>query len=153
MSYIATPFSNAETFLQRARAFLEEKESLNNLILGLAMRLVEYPDWEDFPFSLTTIEDQAGNILAAALMTPPKHITIAGVESLHEPAVEALADSLIANHWRPPGIIGPKDLAETFAKIWTRKNGLVYYTSMNQRVYELRAVNAIPIARAAYAWP
>ena len=150
MTYTATTFSTAEAFLQRTRPFLEARESLNSLILGISIRLVEHPEWEDFPFSLTTIEDLDGTIAVTALMTPPRQITLAGIDPPPLQAVETLVASLIASeflfrsHWRPPGVIGPQALAEMFTRVWSEANGLVYHKAMSQRMYELRKVSAFP---------
>jgi len=61
---------DAGSFLKEAQSYLEQAESANNLILGLALNIEQDPrPYGNMPY-LATVEDAAG-VAAAAVMTPP----------------------------------------------------------------------------------
>ena len=107
----------AAEFLTKAGDWLEQAEAENNLILGIAAFFKSYvgqPKIE--PYFLMV--QNAGMIVGAALMTPPRRILIT---SMPDPAVTLLADHLLAEQASVPGVLGPKAEAKRFADYWTTK--------------------------------
>ena len=137
-------YSTGRAFLARAQHFLEENESLNNLVLGISLRVTQQPGWYRDRIFLATVESPGGEIRIAAVMTPPYQMVLAGSEDVDDDAIEALTEALLEQKVEPPGVNGPARLSERFAVDWSEANGLNYRVGMRQRVYELRKVNPIP---------
>jgi predicted GNAT family acetyltransferase len=128
----------AAAFLVSAQAALEQHEAANNLIVSIAVRLKEHPDRIKTPPYLATVE-RDGNLLAAAIMTPPQRVII-HAESADPAPLRLLADDLIAGSWAVPGDIGAAEIARAFAEVWAEVTGQRPQLKMHQRVYELRQV-------------
>jgi uncharacterized protein len=128
----------ADAFLARAQSTLEQHEAANNLMIGIAVRLREFPERIKTPPYLATVEE-GDRLLAAAVMTPP-HRLILHAESDDPEPLRLLAHALVADGWRVPGVGAPKATARAFAEIWSAVTGQSYRAGMNERVYELRRV-------------
>lgn len=111
---------------------------LGNLIMG--HEGVDKTDWRDpVHWLMATVSDAKG-IQLTALMTPPHNITLYATDNIiHPEAVDCLIDGLKDRDL--PGVITEKALAEHFAKAYALRKGLTVQTTMNQRIYELTAVN------------
>jgi len=124
-------YKTAAEFLTKAGDWLEQAEAENNLILGIAGFFKSYvgqPKIE--PYFLMV--QNAGMIVGAALMTPPRRILIT---SMPDPAVTLLADHLLAEQAPVPGVLGPKAEAKRFADYWTTKTGRSCRPKMSERIY------------------
>jgi uncharacterized protein len=124
-------YKTAAEFLTKAGDWLEQAEAENNLILGIAAFFKSYvgqPKIE--PYFLMV--QNAGMIVGAALMTPPRRILIT---SMPDPAVTLLADHLLAEQAPVPGVLGPKAEAKRFADYWTTKTGRSCRPKMSERIY------------------
>ena len=124
-------YKTAAEFLTKAGDWLEQAEAENNLILGIAAFFESYvgqPKIE--PYFLMV--QNAGMIVGAALMTPPRRILIT---SMPDPAVTLLADHLLAEQAPVPGVLGPKAEAKRFADYWTTKTGRSCRPKMSERIY------------------
>lgn len=111
---------------------------LGNIIIGYEGK--DKTDWRDpANWLMATVRDAEG-ILLTALMTPPHHITLYATDNVINPeAISCLIDGLGD---RPiPGVLSEKNLAACFAKEYTSRKGITYRTTMDQRIYELTAVN------------
>jgi predicted GNAT family acetyltransferase len=135
---IFTRYQTAGAFLARAQAALEQHEAANNLMIGVAVRLAEHPDRIKTPPYLATVE-AGGELLAAAVMTPPHRVIIHG-ESADSAPLKLIVQDLLANDWTPPGTIGPSDVARAFSSVWTASAGGAFQRVRHERVYELRQV-------------
>jgi uncharacterized protein len=111
---------------------------LGNLIIG--HEGVDKTDWRDpVHWLMATVSDARG-IQLTALMTPPHNITLYATDNIiHPEAVDCLIDGLKDRDL--PGVITEKALAEHFARAYTQPEGITFHTTMNQRIYELTAVN------------
>jgi len=138
--FTVTYFDNPHSFYEQAHALWETAETRNNLILGLALRLKDDPHafGEALPL-MALVRDDAGQIGASALMTPPFPIVVQS-DPLNAAALDALADSLIANIWQLPGVNAVADVSDCFAAFWQEKTGQQARNIMNLRAYELRQV-------------
>lgn len=134
------PYTEAAAFLRVARAFLEQQEVVNDLMLGLAIRLVEEPLAYGSPPYFAVVTDK-GSPLLAALMTPPHNLILASAEVNPVEALDRVARHLVAEGWPVPGVISPVSLADGFADRWERLTGAARRVVMDQRVFELRRVN------------
>ena len=111
---------------------------LGNIIIGHEGK--DKTDWRDPQnWLMATISDSKG-IQLTALMTPPHNITLYATDNIiNSQAISCLIDGL--KDYKIPGVITEKTLAESFAKEYTDRKGLTINTIMNQRIYELKAVN------------
>lgn len=111
---------------------------LGNLIMGHEGK--DKTDWRDPVHWLMATVSNASGIQLTALMTPPHNITLYATDNLiHPEAVDCLIVGLKDRDL--PGVITEKTLAEHFARAYTRPKGITIHTTMNQRIYELTAVN------------
>ncbi len=136
-----TPYTNGGDFLARAGEALEADEAANNLMLGIAGRLAAGdapPTWST-PF-LATVDDGAGHLTLAAVMTPPAKLVLHGEGDIWQPAIEPLARHLLDSGWYVPGVLGPSEVAHAFAETWQTVTRHPYREGTRQRVYELRQV-------------
>lgn len=129
---------DAEKFLEAVGGELYADESVNNLILGITERLLKYPQAYQNPF-FASITDQSGDLVCAALMTPPHNLILAGGEQSHE-GLPVLISYLEDHQVTIPGVIGPKHMVDEFIKFWTIQGKMPFEITMHQRVYECRSV-------------
>lgn len=143
-----TRYTNAAEFLNRARAPLEKEEAANNLIVGIANRVAESPDYYKHPAYLATV-DEGDRFVAAAVRTPPHNVIIYSVRTSElEPLRLILEDALAfaalnspdTPAGRLPGVVAHSDTALAFSELWAQRTGKPYMLGMSQRIYELRQV-------------
>ena len=129
---------DAMGFLETADDTLYAAESVNNLILGIAERLLKYPHTCENPF-FASITDQSGDLVLAAVMTPPHNLILAGGAQYHK-GLPVLISYLVDHHVEIPGVIGPKSMVTEFIKFWTMHSNRPIKVAMRQRVYECQVV-------------
>lgn len=149
-----TQYPDPISFLKNAQPFLERREAANSLILGIAIRLAERPDWTAQPPYLTCVTGDSHEILLAGLITPPHNLLLAAAGEVAAAACEVppaaldlLAEDLLAGGWTFPAVNALNPLAEQFTRVWSRRTGRVYAPQMRLLIYELRRV--IPPVRKA----
>ena len=133
-----TTFQTADEFLRAAEPTLVANEAANNLMYGMALRGQHFPERFKTPPYFAVVQ-QAGQLLAAALMTPPHNLLVFAAGEA-EAAFDLLARSLHEQHWPVPGVLGPSPAALAFAQTWQRLSGQGYVIEDHERVYELRQV-------------
>ena len=136
-------YTNVHEFYNDTYHVLMRHEAQNMIPLGNIIIGQEGKDktgWRDpANWLMATISDASG-IHLTALMTPPHNITLYATDNIINPeAVNCLIDGL--KDREIPGVITEKTLAEYFAKEYALRKGLNVKTDMNQRIYELTAVN------------
>ena len=142
---------SVEAFLERAGQFLVRHEAENNLLFGICSSLRHDPTiYPDPRFAVVTVvtpvHDGPGldaAVVAAALQTPPHRLVLALPDNFE--AVEFLADGLAAEEL--PGVVGPSDAAQQFARRWTARTGQKVQPGMAERTLRLRKVLRPPAAR------
>jgi predicted GNAT family acetyltransferase len=137
---IITTYIQASDFLARARAELERNEVLNGLLLGITLRLHQFPERIEIPPYLATVEDE-GRLIVAAVMTPPFRLIVTSnqVDAFGE-APALLIHHLREQGWSVPGVVGPSSLSDLFAQIWTSLTGEVAHLRTHERLFELTHV-------------
>ncbi|MCL4296468.1 MAG: GNAT family N-acetyltransferase [Anaerolineae bacterium] len=140
---IITIYPNADKFLAKTQAALEKNEAANNLILGLSLRVSRFlPAAQHSPY-FATVTDK-GDLLLAAMMTPPRSLVLYTELADWDKALELLLREVAARQWPIPGVTGYPPLAQAFAAAWARLKGTTYRVKMHNRLYELKRVNPIP---------
>jgi len=136
-------YSDVHQFYNDTFDVLMRDEAQNLILLGNLIIGNEGKDktgWRDpANWLMATVSDD-NDILITALMTPPHNITLYATYNIINPqAINCLIDGL--KDFNIPGITSEKRLAEYFAAEYTARYGLTYKVYMDQRIYELKAVN------------
>lgn len=135
-------YKEAKDFLEESQKFLEEKESVNNVILGTCFKLVSNPgNIEKQPY-FAVVSDENG-ILLTAMITPPFPIALYSNKIDTTEAIDNIIQNLIDEKWTVSGVIAPLELSQLFARIWTQNTGCKSIKGLYMRVYELVKVNKI----------
>lgn len=92
---------------------------------------------DETPMLLTVWE--GAELVGAAIRTPPLPLLCGGLSVV--PADEVAADLLGAGH-PLPGVRGPRETAETFARAWCAATGAVADVVGADRLYRLRTLTA-----------
>jgi predicted GNAT family acetyltransferase len=124
---------DAATFLAEADALLLADEARHNLILGIAGTIRDSPD--HYPARSLWLVHEDGEVVAAALRTPPYNLILAGPRS--EEALTVLATGIAEDL---PGVVGAEPEAVGFADRWSRQTGVRARTNMRQGIYALEQV-------------
>lgn len=111
---------------------------LGNIIIG--HRGQDKTDWRDpAGWLMATVSDTDG-VQLTALMTPPHNLTLYATDNNIKPeAVSCLIDGL--KGFDIPGVMSETALAQRFAAEYASRRGMGYAAFMNQRIYQLTAVN------------
>lgn len=148
MGFVCVRYDNARGFLEAVGDMLYSRETVNNLILGVSERLVTDPEAYQDPF-FASVEDESGEVLLAAVMTPPHNIILAGGKGFDQ-GLSLLAVYLWENKIAFPGVIGPVQVSESFMKSWQNTAKQSGRLRMRQRVYELRTVRMPPLPEGCF---
>lgn len=123
--------ADASAFLDAAAPVLDADEARHNLIYGICSTLIGAPDvYSEKHF--WTVHD--GDVLGAAMMTPPFNIIVA--RPLDEEALPFLARRLRGAGVAVPGVTGAVPEADVFAEAWGGSPRL----RMSQGIYAARTV-------------
>jgi uncharacterized protein len=136
-------YDTAAEFLARAKSWLEVTEAENNLILGISKYFASHSGRINVDPYFFTVED-AGKLLGAALMAPPRNSIIS---RMPQSGLVALADYYLENAISIPGVVGPKNTIRLFADYWKTRTGTAFHTKMSQRIYACERVLTRTYAR------
>jgi uncharacterized protein len=131
--------ADAAEFRRRAGALLEEDELRHTVPLGVLSTLERDPGRYG-EHHLWLVED-AGTVVACAIMTPPFHVLVAGRDPA---ALEALAATVRGDGVLVPGVNGFLPEAEQFAACWARATGATTRRGMSLRMYSTASVDPVP---------
>lgn len=124
---------SADAFLTRAATWLLESEAEHNLLLGLTAQLREDDHGFETPIYLATVES-AERVEGCAFRTPPFKL---GVTRVPLEAVPALVEDVADVFTSLPAVLGPPDVAERFAALWSERSGVGFRLKMRQRIFSL----------------
>lgn len=136
---IVTVYPAAGDFLRDAQDVLLRDEAANGLMLGTCLRLQRHPERITSPPYLATVSD-AGDVVLAAMMTPPFKLVLCTAAEAITPAAQTLARDLLAGNWAVPGVHAAPAVAEQFAEVWVHLANANYTRGTRERIYELRQV-------------
>lgn len=133
-------FLEAEPFVARSGAWLERREAANALLYGVALRVLARATPEKEQAYMALVEESGGEIVLAALMTPPHRLILSSEVNPTPKAYELLADDLLAGKWNVPGVVAALRLAEGFAETWKKRTGIGWKAGKGLRAFELHRV-------------
>lgn len=131
-------------FLEVTAPLLLEDEARNNLILGIAGTLDQHPSVYR-EFRLWLVESSSGEVMSAALQTPPYNLVLGRPRD--EDALVTLADALSAQRVVLPGVTGAVPEVDVFSVYWAARTGLSRLRRMAQRIYRLNELRPAEHAR------
>lgn len=120
-------------FLRNAGSLLYQDEATNSLMLGLCENIVRAKETPTPSPILLRIE-QDGRTLTAAIQTPPMHLILANAS---QEQIEFLARHLKGMKLKFPGVVGPSEVSEGFAKIWSEISSKKAALGMGQKIYKI----------------
>jgi uncharacterized protein len=129
---------DAAAFLAEAEPLLLADEARHNLILGIAGTIRDAPDL--YPLRSLWLVREDGEVVAAALRTPPYNVILAKPRS--SAALAALVEAVAAEEI--PGVVGTEPEIHEFAELWSQHNGVPGRVNMRQGVYALDQVELVP---------
>ncbi|MFL5915563.1 MAG: GNAT family N-acetyltransferase [Gaiellaceae bacterium] len=128
---------DAAAFLTEAEPLLLADEARHNLVLGIAGTIRDTPDL--YPLRSLWLVRDTGEVVAAALRTPPYNLILARPRSA--PALAALAEAVAGEAL--PGVTGTEPEVEEFAELWSQHSGVAGRVNMRQGVYALEQVEPL----------
>ena len=132
--------TEVRAFLDRAGAFLEEREAEHNLLFAISAGLTTNPELFIEPPRFAVVVEEDGRVAGAAIQTPPRQLVLSQADDGVQPAVtEALAQAL--GRLELPGVLGPPAAAEAFARRWVAMaSGRSMARGLRERIYRLTTV-------------
>jgi uncharacterized protein len=129
--------NNPKKFLNKCGGYLRQHEAEHNLILSLCQSAEQKLErGENCDIRFATLSNDEGLVMATA-QTPPHNLVLSRA-TLQE--IEPLADMLAKQHAHFPGIVGPSDIAASFAERWGSLTGQKSVEYMDQIIYSLTKV-------------
>jgi len=141
---VVKELENPGAFLEATAQLLLEDEARNNLILGIAGTLDQHPSVYR-AFRLWLVEKNSGEVMGAALQTPPYNLVLGPPRD--DDALAALADALSAQRVELPGVTGAVPEVDGFSESWMARNGLGRQRRVAQRIYRLTELRPVEHAR------
>jgi uncharacterized protein len=132
-------FEHPAAFLAAAEPLLLSDEARHNLMLGIAGGLRDHPDL--YPQFRAWSVRTRGQVVAAALQTPPFNLTLARPEVGE--AIEALVQALRSDGVELPGVTGAVPEVDAFAGSWAGHDEPAPRPRMRQRIYRLTDVRPV----------
>lgn len=129
---------NIDTYLKETLRYLEQDESLNNLMLGICNRIKDDPNYYTNVY-MTTVSKKGGLVLAA-IKTDMEKLIIYGTRDECDEAIELIVKDILSKSIYIPGVAGPKELSKRVCEIWSKHVNSNVRLDMNMRVYELKEV-------------
>jgi len=133
-------FDDAATFLADAEPLLLADEARHNLILGIAGTIRDAPS--RYPLRSMWLVRDNGEVVAAALRTPPYNLVLARPRSSQ--ALAKLAEAVAGEEL--PGVVGTEPEVHAFAEVWSERGGVASRVNMRQGVYALEHVEPLSAA-------
>jgi RimJ/RimL family protein N-acetyltransferase len=133
-------YSDIEEFYTICYDFLVEHETENNLIFGILETLrtdIHAYNPTHAPELITIFDNK--DVVLVSIRTPPYNQIISYTDK--KDSIPVLVNFLTETGAEIPGVLGFKDGALLFAKLWAEKCGKNKILNMNERIYKLEQVN------------
>ncbi|MFZ3580358.1 GNAT family N-acetyltransferase [Virgibacillus sp. DJP39] len=130
-----------QAYLLKVEDLLLEKESCNNLMLGIINQLAEGQSaYKDVNLGIV---EKAGNTVFAFMQTPPNNWIFPDVEVVEKEVSQEIAKFLFDEQLEVPGILGPDQIVQPFVKEWEKLNNVESTIHMEQLIYQMDKVNSV----------
>ena len=135
----AERFHDPVRFREETMAYLVQDEPRHNLILGVSDTLAANPTL--FPELVFWVVREGEEIAACALRTSPYNLVLA--QPRDDEALAVLVDAIDIEL---PGVVGATPEVDRFTEEWVARSGGTPRVAIEQGVYALREVAAVPQA-------
>lgn len=133
--------TNPRRFLDKYGPFLRQHEAEHNLILSLCqMAEQKLARGEIYDIRFATLSNDEGLVMVTA-QTPPHNLVLSRATQ-HD--IAPLTEMLVKQQMDFPGIVGPSDIASSFAETWGTLTGQKSVEFMDQIIYSLTKVSFPP---------
>lgn len=129
-------YNGAGDFLNECSSFLMEREVENNLMLGIAGKVLN-EEVEDKGIYYGAVKED-GKVLLAAVMTPEHNVIL---DSIDDMALEVFADEFIKEEVTIPGIIASDRVIEKALEVLSSRLHKKVQCEMELGVYRLQNIN------------
>ena len=131
-------YDNISKFYDIAFPFLLKREVENGLQLSILNSLKKnIARYGEEPPILCTV-NEGDDIKLVSLRTPPYNQILSYTDKLQ--TIDILIDALIQRKDIIPGVLGFKEGAKRFSKLWCRNKGIKAKIAMNERINKLESV-------------
>ena len=128
-------------YLNENLSFLEKEEAVNNLLIGIPSALKDGREIEPFPVLISVFKEE--EIIFSCVQTPPRHLILYGKGEVNDVFIDAFAEFILGRGINFFGLVGPKQLATSFAEKWCAKNRLNWSVKFEQLIYRLDKMEKI----------
>ena len=128
-------YDDISEFYNLAIPFLLENEAENNLLLGILNVIREDPHRYGVSMPVLVSVFDGNQLKLISLRTPPFNQILSYTDDLR--SIDSLVDALNKNTTDLPGVLGSKEGAEKFTKLWCKEKALKTNLTMNERIYKL----------------
>lgn len=137
-------FDNASQYYKKVKDYLLQHEAQHCLLLGLVNALICTPErFSHQPYLAVVEEDNA--VVTVGLRTPPNHLILS--HSVSPQASIVMAQELHRQQSQLPGVHGPTDEANIFARVWQELTGQPIRVARQQRIYQLETLQPTAITK------
>ncbi|UCB42271.1 MAG: GNAT family N-acetyltransferase [Dehalococcoidales bacterium] len=137
-------YTKAADFLSAAYNILQSDEARYGLIYGIARRVEVNPYHYGNENPWFCIVNDKDGISTLAWRTPPYQLGLAWYTGNAEEAVSLLIKA-VRKRWKEiPGVVGHREVTDSFAERWSYTYGVPIESTMAQRIYRLDSVNDVP---------
>jgi predicted GNAT family acetyltransferase len=128
---------SVRTFYDSVASLLYKDEATNSLLLGNCLNLLKLTEPpKEKPRLFRVTEDEA--LVTAAIQHPlMRGLVLTFGDKRH---FASLSQFLFEHQYTFPGVVGPQDTAEMFAKHWCELTGLLPKLQTTQRLYKIESV-------------
>ena len=134
-----TRYADPAEFLERVREYLERREDVNTLILGVATQAASGPQ-EAAPF--LAVVEEGDRVLAVSVRTPPRP-ALPAADDPPDAALTPLVDHLAREVEGPTALVAQEPMAGRFADLWSRATGCRSRVAMRQQIYRIDRVEEV----------
>ena len=141
-------YDDVNRFNELVFPFLLKYEAENNLLFSILNVLKEdlYRYGDKKP--ILTFITENDNIKLVSIRTPPHKQILSYTDNLQ--SIDVLTDVLIKKNIDIPGVLGFKEGAEKFVKLWCEKKGIKSKLINNERIYKLEHVEETTLGKKKF---
>jgi len=132
-------FGNIEQYYSLVYSYLIENEAKNILLFSILNSLKENAHQYGTEDPFLALIQENNNVSLVALRTPPFNLVVSYTENLT--MIESLVREIGERDIKLPGVLGFKEGADHFARLWCKEKKLDRNLVMDERVYRLSSIN------------
>lgn len=142
-------YQEVKEFLRDTQNYLVNRESVNNIILGTCLMLIQKPNNNDRQPYFAVVKDEK-SLLLTAMITPPFPIAIYSEKLDCRKELELLVENIVKEQLEISGVVAISEISKLFATIWSEKTGCALVEGMDMRLYDLVKINNIRISKGKF---